>query len=49
MTGIVEYAEKNDAYTIILGNGGLSTPKENDALQRCLWRHHMFLLSGIDY
>lgn len=28
VTGIVEYAEKNDANTIILGNGGLSTPKK---------------------
>ena len=31
VTGIVEYAEKNDAW------------------QRCLWRHYMLLLSGIDY
>jgi hypothetical protein len=30
VTGIVEYAEKNDANTIILDNGGLNT-KENDA------------------
>jgi nucleotide-binding universal stress UspA family protein len=28
VTGIVEYAEKNDANTIILDNGGLSTPKK---------------------
>ncbi|MEP6576703.1 MAG: universal stress protein [Nitrososphaerota archaeon] len=28
VTGIVEYKEQNDANTIILGNGGLSTPKK---------------------